>query len=71
MTAVFSSVNIDTSMNIDNNLAYVKSWAECIKTKPDFLTKAIKAAQEAADYMDMLIGFACKKNETENEMIKA
>lgn len=68
MTAVFSSVNIDTSMNIDNNLAYVKSWAECIKTKPDFLTKAIKAAQEAADYMDMLIGFACKKNETENEV---
>lgn len=55
LSAVFSSINIDTQISIDNNVAYVKSWADCIKTKPDFLTKAIKAAQEAAEYMDKII----------------
>ena len=57
ITAVFSSINIDTTMNIDNNLAYVQSWSKSIKDQPEFLSKAIKAAQEAAEYMDKLINF--------------
>ena len=40
----------------ENHKAYVQSWAQSIKDKPDILFKAIKEAEHAADYMDMKAG---------------
>lgn len=40
----------------ENHKAYVQSWAQAIKDKPDILFKAIKEAEHAADYMDMKAG---------------
>jgi antirestriction protein ArdC len=39
-----------------NHRAYIQSWAQSIKEKPDILFKAIKEAEHAADYMDMKAG---------------
>ena len=40
----------------ENHKAYVQSWAQSIKDKPDILFKAIKEAEHAADFMDMKAG---------------
>ncbi len=39
-----------------NHRAYIQSWAQSIKEKPDILFKAIKEAEHAADFMDMKAG---------------
>lgn len=55
MTACFMSFNINIEVSdehMQNHKAYIQSWVQSIKQKPDVLTKAIKAAQEAADYME-------------------
>lgn len=38
--------------HIENHKAYVQSWIAAIRDKPDTLVKAIKDAQETANYMD-------------------
>lgn len=38
--------------HIDNHKAYVQSWVQAIKEKPEALVKAVKDAQAAANYMD-------------------
>ena len=43
-----------TPQHIDNHKAYVQSWVQAIREKPETLVKAIKDAQSAANYMDWM-----------------
>lgn len=45
-----------TSAHIDNHKAYVQSWIQTIREKPETLVKAIKDAQTAASFMDWKAG---------------
>ena len=45
-----------TESHIENHKAYVQNWANAIREKPDVLVKAIKDAQNAANYMDWKAG---------------
>ena len=47
--------------HIENHKAYVQSWVQEIRDKPDSLVRAIKDAQEAAGYMDMKAGLISEK----------
>lgn len=55
-----------TPEHINNHKAYVQSWIQAIRDKPDTLVKAIKDAQTAANYMDFKAGLI-----TETEHAKA
>ena len=46
---------------IDNHKAYVQSWIQAIREKPETLIKAIKDAQAAANYMDWKAGLITDK----------
>lgn len=46
----------ESEENIKNHEAYVASWIEDIREKPESLTKAIKEAQKACDYITSLLG---------------
>ena len=50
-----------TPQHIDNHKAYVQSWIEAVRDKPDSLIKAIKDAQSAANYMDLKAGIITEK----------
>lgn len=47
--------------HIDNHKAYVQSWIQAIREKPETLIKAIKDAQAAASYMDWKVGLITDK----------
>jgi antirestriction protein ArdC len=64
MAACFMSVNLPvepTQSHIDNHKAYVQSWIQAIRDKPESLVKAIKDAQTAASFMDWKGGFITEK----------
>ena len=44
------------SRHIENHKAYVQSWIQAIREKPETLIKAIKDAQGAANFMDWKAG---------------
>ena len=44
-----------------NDKAYVQSWIEAIRDKPDSLIRAIKDAEAAANYMDLKAGLITEK----------
>ena len=50
-----------TPAHIDNHKAYVQSWVQEIRDKPESLIRAIKDAQTAANYMDMKAGLITEK----------
>ncbi len=65
MCSCFMGVNLSTEAtpeHIENHKAYVQSWIQEIRNKPDSLIKAIKDAQQAASYMDMKAGLISEKN---------
>ena len=41
-----------TPEHVDNHKAYVQTWVNAIREKPEALVKAVKDAQSAANYMD-------------------
>jgi len=41
-----------TEKHVENHKAYVQSWVNAIREKPEALVKAVKDAQSAANYMD-------------------
>lgn len=45
-----------TTEHIENHKAYVQSWIQAIREKPETLIKAIKDAQAAASFMDWKAG---------------
>jgi len=45
-----------TPSHIENHKAYVQSWIQAIREKPETLVKAIKDAQSAASFMDWKAG---------------
>ena len=49
------------AQHIDNHKAYVQSWIQAIREKPETLVKAIKDAQAAANYMDYKAGLITEK----------
>ena len=53
-------VGTDTG-HIDNHKAYVQSWIQAIRNKPEMLMRAIKDAQDAANYMDWKAGLMTDK----------
>jgi len=64
MCSCFMGVNLDATASkehIDNHKAYVQSWIQKIRDKPETLTKAIKDAQAAANYMDWKAGLITDK----------
>ena len=50
-----------SASNIDNHKAYVQSWIQAIREKPETLIRAIKDAQGAANYMDWKAGLISDK----------
>ena len=50
-----------SASHIDNHKAYVQSWIQAIREKPETLIKAIKDAQAAANYMDWKAGLITDK----------
>lgn len=64
MCSCFMSAELQTEMSaahIDNHRAYVRSWIQAISEKPDTLVRAIKDAQDAANYMDYQAGLITEK----------
>lgn len=64
MCSCFMGVNLNseaTPEHIDNHKAYVQSWIQAIKDKPETLIRAIKDAQNAANYMDLKAGLISEK----------
>ena len=60
----FMGVELDAEASpehIENHKAYVQSWVQEIRDKPDSLVRAIKDAQEAAGYMDWMAGGISEK----------
>lgn len=60
----FMAVELDAEASpehIENHKAYVQSWVQEIRDKPDSLVRAIKDAQEAAGYMDWMAGVITKE----------
>lgn len=49
------------SRHIENHKAYVQSWIQAIREKPETLIKAIKDAQGAANFMDWKAGLITDK----------
>lgn len=45
-----------TKEHLENHKAYVQSWVKAIRDKPDSLISAVRQAQTAADYMEMMAG---------------
>ena len=63
MCSCFMGVNLNTDVSpshIDNHKAYVKAWITAIRDRPETLIKAIKDAQNAANYMDYKAGIISK-----------
>ena len=59
MCSCFMGADLQTEAtpeHIENHKAYVQSWIQSIREKPETLIKAIKEAQEAANYMDWKAG---------------
>jgi len=55
----FMGANLQTKatpQHIDNHKAYVQSWIQAVREKPETLIKAIKDAQAAANFMDWKAG---------------
>lgn len=55
MSSCFMGVDLKTvatPQHIENHKAYIQSWISAIRDKPDTLIKAIKDAQDTANYMD-------------------
>lgn len=64
MCSCFMGVNLTaeaTPEHIENHKAYVQSWINEIRDKPESLIRAIKDAQAAASYMDMKAGLISEK----------
>ena len=49
------------SKHLENHRAYVQSWIQAIREKPETLIKAIRDAQGAANYMDWRAGLISEK----------
>ena len=50
-----------SSEHLDNHKAYVQSWIQAIREKPETLIKAIRDAQGAANFMDWKAGLISEK----------
>ena len=64
MCSCFMGVNLSaeaTPDHIDNHKAYVQSWIQAIRDKPETLIRAIKDAQSAAAFMDWKAGLITDK----------
>ena len=58
-----------SSEHRDNHKAYVQSWIQTIREKPETLIRAIRDAQGAASFMDWKAGLITEK-EYETEKAK-
>ena len=59
MCSCFMGINLDqtaSQAHINNHKAYVQSWIQAIRDKPETLIRAIKDAQSAALFMDWKAG---------------
>ena len=59
MCSCFMSADLKTELtpeHMENHKAYVQSWIQAIRDKPETLVKAIRDAQAAASYMDYKAG---------------
>ena len=64
MCSCFMGYGLDaeaSSAHLDNHKAYVQSWVQAIREKPETLIKAIRDAQGAANYMDWKAGLISEK----------
>ena len=60
ITSAFMSIHFDFDVTespmMDSHKAYINSWIQEIKSDPDVLYKAVRKAEEAADYMEKKAG---------------
>lgn len=64
MCSCFMSSELKTELtpeHLENHKAYVQSWIQSIREKPETLIKAIRDAQAAANYMDYKAGLIPEK----------
>lgn len=64
ISSCFMGENLPIAMSeehFENHKAYIRSWIEGIKEKPEVLMKAIGDAQKAADYLEMKAGLISEK----------
>lgn len=64
MSSCFMGVQLQYSpsdAHLENHRAYVQSWIQSIREKPEMLQRAIKDAQTAANYMDYKAGLISEK----------
>ncbi|MBR3402013.1 MAG: DUF1738 domain-containing protein [Parasporobacterium sp.] len=65
MCSCFMSADLKTELtpeHLENHKAYVQSWIQTIRDKPETLVKAIRDAQAAASYMDYKAGLITEKD---------
>ena len=64
MCSCFMGVNLNAELtpeHLENHKAYVQSWIQDLRDKPETLVKAIRDAQAAANYMDHEAGLITDK----------
>ena len=65
MCSCFMAPELKTELtpeHMENHKAYVQSWIQSIREKPEMLVKAIRDAQAAASYMDLKAGLISEKD---------
>lgn len=72
MGAYLGDGNCEEIPDLDNHKAYIQSWIQAVKEKPESLFQAIKDAEAASAYMEEKAGLvkAKGKEEVENEVEK-
>ena len=74
ISSAFMNFNLPavSEAHMKNHTAYVQSWIQAVKDKPDTLYRAIKEAERVADYMENSIELEQEKmNETEKQEVSS
>lgn len=73
MSACFFGENLIKEFpleHLENHQAYVQSWIQALKNDSNILFKAIKEAQQVADYMNHQVNLSLNKNHQVEEKIE-
>lgn len=69
ISSCFMSVNLQMEQSeehVENHKAYVQSWAQGIREKPEILVKAVQQAEKAATYMEYKAELLAKEEYMKN-----
>ena len=72
ISSCFMSANLQleqSNEHIENHKAYVQSWIETIREKPESLVKAVQQAEKVDSYMEYKAELLTKENKIREEVI--